>query len=48
MKTHYTLHDITDCFDPKYASNKLLLHGKERIKIYDEQQFPYKIINVTI
>lgn len=48
MKTHYVLHDITDCFDQKYSSNKLLLHGKERIKIYDEQRFPYKIINVTI
>ena len=48
LKEEYTLYDITDCFDPKYASNKIFLQGKERIKIYEEQKFPYTIENINL
>lgn len=42
--TCYTLHDITDVYDRKYASQKLLGQGKHRVKIYEQEKFPYEII----
>ena len=48
MKTKYILHDITDCFDPKVTSAKILAQGKERIKIYADQQFEYEIVKRVI
>ena len=48
MKTKYILHDITDCFNPKITSAKILAQGKERIKIYAEQQFEYEIVKRVI
>lgn len=48
MKDTYILHDFTDTFDKKYSTQKILSQGKQRIKIYEEQKFPYEIINVTI
>ena len=48
MKSKYILHDITDCFNPKITGAKILGQGKERIKIYNEQQFENEIIKKTI
>lgn len=48
MKDTYILHDFTDVFDKKYSTQKIFSQGKERIKIYEEQKFPYEIIKVTI
>lgn len=48
MKDKYILHDITDVFDVVYGSQKILNQGKQRIKIYEEQNFPYEIIEKTI
>ena len=46
--TQATIYDITDCYDRKYASSKILSQGKERIKIYNEQEFDNEILNVYI
>ena len=43
-----TIYDITDCYDRKYASAKIYGQGRERIKIYEEQEFPYEIINEDV
>lgn len=48
MKDTYILHDFTDVFDKKYSTQKILSQGKERIKIYEDQKFPYEIVKVTI
>lgn len=48
MKNEYILHDITDCFDKTLVSNKIYLQGRERIKIYEEQHYPYEIIKKEI
>ena len=47
MKEEYILHDITDCFSKKEASNKIYYQGLERIKIYEnpENKYPYEIID---
>lgn len=47
MKEEYVLHDITDCFSKKEASNKIYYQGLERIKIYEnpENKYPYEIID---
>ena len=46
--TQATIYDITDCYDRKYASSKILSQGKERIKIYNEQEFDNEILDVYI
>ena len=43
-----TIHDITDCYDRKYASSKILSQGRERIKLYDVNNFPNEVLNVDI
>jgi superfamily II DNA or RNA helicase len=43
-----TLYDITDDLHWHNRKNYTLLHGAERIKIYDKEQFNYKIIKVDI
>ena len=48
MKDTYILHDFTDTFDKKYATQKIADQGKVRLGIYKEQKFPYEIIKVTI
>lgn len=48
MKDTYILHDFTDTFDKKYSTQKIASQGKQRIKIYEEQKFPYEIVKVTI
>lgn len=40
--------DFVDDFSYKNSDNFLLRHGKERIKIYEEQQFPWKLVEVDL
>ena len=48
MKDKYVVFDIIDCFDKKILSNKIYLQGLAKTKIYDKNEYPYKIINVKI
>lgn len=48
MKDKYILHDITDVFMFKYASQKILSQGKVRQEIYKEQNFPFEVIETKI
>jgi len=43
-----TLYDITDDLHWKSQKNYTLLHGASRVKIYEKEQFKYKIIKVDI
>lgn len=47
-KDHAVLYDIVDDLSYKDYRNTTLNHFMERIKIYNESKFPYKIINVPI
>ena len=47
-KTESTLYDISDDMSWKTKKNFTLLHFMERIKIYNEEKFPYKIYKVSI
>ena len=43
-----TLYDITDDIHYKGRKNYALLHGEERVKIYNKEKFNFKIIEVPI
>ena len=47
-KTSAVLYDIADDMVWKTRKNYTLLHFLERIKIYSEEKFPYKIYRVSI
>ena len=47
-KEEATLFDIADDLSWKSKKNYTLLHFMERIKLYNEEQFPYKIYNVSL
>ena len=47
-KTESTLYDIADDLSWKSKKNYTMLHFIERIKIYAEESFPYKIYNVDL
>ena len=47
-KTHCNLFDIADDFQRKSWKNHTLGHFAERLKIYSEEQFDYKIVEVPI
>ena len=47
-KTEYCVFDIIDCFNQKEISNKIYLQGLAKQKIYKEQSYPYKVINVNL
>jgi len=47
-KTSATLYDIADDLSWKSHKNHTLLHFAERIKIYGEEQFEYKIFTVDL
>lgn len=47
-KDFCVLYDIVDDFSWKTKRNMTLLHGQERIKIYNQQKFSYKIIDVDL
>ena len=48
LKEEYTLFDMIDCFENKILTNKIYLQGLKKIDIYEENHYPYKIINVQI
>ena len=48
LKDEYTLYDIIDVFDNKVLTNKIYLQGLAKCKIYEENKYPYKIINISI
>ncbi|MCH5166901.1 MAG: DEAD/DEAH box helicase family protein [Erysipelotrichales bacterium] len=43
-KDYYEVHDITDTFSPKYATNKIYQQGQERQKIYEKRCYPFEVI----
>jgi superfamily II DNA or RNA helicase len=47
-KTHATLYDLADDLSWKSKTNNTLLHFSERIKMYGEEKFDYKIYTVNI
>lgn len=47
-KTHCNLYDIVDNCSWKSKKNHTLNHGTERIKIYNEQGFNYKILEIDL
>ena len=47
-KTEATLYDIADDLTWKSKKNYTILHFIERIKVYNEEKFPYKIYNVSL
>lgn len=47
-KTHATLYDIADDVSWKSYKNHTLNHFSERIRMYNEEQFEYKIYNVKL
>lgn len=47
-KTHCNLYDIADDLHHKSWKNHTLGHAAERLKIYAEEQFQYKIVEVSI
>ena len=48
LKDEFVLYDIIDCFDRKKISNKIYLQGLAKCRKYDEERYPYKIINVNV
>jgi len=48
FKTHAVLYDIADDLSWKSRQNFTLLHFAERIKIYSEEKFNYKIYKVNL
>jgi superfamily II DNA or RNA helicase len=47
-KTAATLYDIADDLSHKSKQNYTIQHFKERVRIYSEEQFPYKIYPVSL
>jgi len=47
-KSNATLYDIADDLSWKSKKNHTMLHFIERIKIYAEEKFEYKIYNITL
>lgn len=48
MKDKYIVFDVIDCFNKNYSKRKLYLQGREKIKIYTEEKYDYKIIDVDV
>ena len=48
LKDEFILYDIIDCFEKKVISNKIYLQGLAKQKIYDKEQYPYKVIHKNI
>lgn len=47
-KDPYILYDLVDCFDRQVLTNKIYLQGLVKIKIYEKEKYPYKVVNITI
>lgn len=48
LANEYTLYDIIDCFSPIVTPKKIYLQGLAKTKIYTEEKYPYKIIDVNL
>ena len=48
LSDKYVLYDIIDCFSPMVTPKKFYLQGLAKIKIYEEEKYPYKITNISI
>lgn len=48
MRDTFILYDIIDVFDKNTLSNKLFLQGLAKIKIYQENQYKFRIENVRL
>ena len=48
MRDTFILYDIIDVFDKNTLSNKLFLQGLAKIKIYQENQYKFRIEHVTL
>ena len=48
LSDKYVLYDIIDCFSPTITPKKIYLQGLAKIKIYEEESYPYKITNINI
>ena len=48
LSDKYVLYDFIDCFSPMVTPKKIYLQGLAKIKIYDEECYPYKITNINI
>lgn len=48
MRDTFILYDIIDVFDKNTLSNKLFLQGLAKIKIYQENQYKFRIENITL
>lgn len=48
MRDTFILYDIIDMFDKNVLSNKLFLQGLAKIKIYQENQYKFRIENIKI
>tara|TARA_Y100000310_G_scaffold14170_1_gene14377 strand:- start:743 stop:910 length:168 start_codon:yes stop_codon:yes gene_type:complete len=47
-KEETVLYDIADDLRWKNRKNYAFRHHEDRIKIYDEEKFPYKIYNISL
>lgn len=47
-KDKYIVYDIIDCFHKSYSKRKLYLQGREKVKIYQTEQYDYKLIDIDI
>jgi superfamily II DNA or RNA helicase len=47
-KTSSTLFDIADDFSWKQSKNYTIIHFMERVKLYNEEQFKYKLYKVSL
>ena len=43
-KDKYVVYDFIDCFDSLVSTKAIFRQGKEKIKIYEENKYDYKII----
>ena len=48
MRDTFILYDIIDVFDKNVLSNKLFLQGLAKIKIYQENQYKFRIENIKM
>lgn len=47
-KDKYVVYDFIDCFDKLVSSKAVLRQGKQKIKLYEENKYEYKIITKYI
>lgn len=48
LKDKYVVYDFIDVFDKEIGGKKLYLQGLEKTKIYKENQYEHKVLNITV